>query len=63
MMSVDAAPARAAGLRTRPLEETVRDTLAWIQGGDAPTEFPAGLDREKEQAVLDAWLRSVDSPA
>jgi 2'-hydroxyisoflavone reductase len=63
MMSVDASPASAAGLRMRPLEETVRDTLSWAQSSDAPTEFPAGLDREKEQTALDAWRRSVDSPA
>jgi 2'-hydroxyisoflavone reductase len=63
MLSVDGAPALAAGLRLRPLEETVRDTVAWTRRGDAPTEFPAGLDREKEQAVLDAWRRSVHSPA
>jgi 2'-hydroxyisoflavone reductase len=63
MLSVDVSPAFEAGLRTRPLEETVRDTLAWAQSSDAPSEFPAGLDPEKEQAVLDAWQRSVDSPA
>jgi 2'-hydroxyisoflavone reductase len=63
MLSVDASPALAAGLRLRPLEETVRDTVAWTRSFDAPTEFPAGLDREKEQAVLDAWRRSVHSPA
>jgi 2'-hydroxyisoflavone reductase len=63
MLSVDPSPALTTGLRTRPLEETVRDTLAWTQSGDAPTEFPAGLDREKEQAVLYAWQRSVNSPA
>jgi 2'-hydroxyisoflavone reductase len=63
MLSVDASPAFAAGLRIRPLEDTVRDTVAWTRSGDAPTEFPAGLDREKEQAVLDAWRRSVHSPA
>jgi hypothetical protein len=56
MLSVDASPAFAAGFRTRALEETVRDTLAWAQSPDAPIESPAGLDREKEQAVLDAWL-------
>jgi 2'-hydroxyisoflavone reductase len=63
MLSVDASAAFAAGLRTRPLEQTVRDTLDWAQSGDAPGEFPAGLDTEKEQTVLDAWRRSVDSPA
>ncbi|HEY6961457.1 MAG TPA: NAD-dependent epimerase/dehydratase family protein [Gaiellaceae bacterium] len=56
MLSVDPSPAFAAGLETRPLEETVRDTLAWVQSGEAPIEPPAGLARDKEQAVLDAWL-------
>lgn len=56
MLSVDASPALAAGLRPRPLEETVRDTLEWARSADAPGEFPAGLDRQKEQAVLDEWL-------
>jgi hypothetical protein len=56
MLSVDPAPALAAGLQTRPLAETVRDTLTWALSDEAPSEFPAGLDREKEQAVLDGWL-------
>jgi 2'-hydroxyisoflavone reductase len=56
MLSIDPAPAFAAGLETRPLEETARDTLEWARGGEAPIEPPAGLDREKEQRVLDAWL-------
>ena len=56
MLSVDPEAAFAAGLSPRPLEDTVRDTLAWIAAGDAPAEPPAGLDRAKEQAVLDAWL-------
>jgi 2'-hydroxyisoflavone reductase len=56
MLSVDPSAALAGGLEPRPLEETVRDTLAWIAAGDAPTDTGAGLDRAKEQAVLDAWL-------
>jgi len=56
MLSVDPTPALAAGLQPRPLSETVRDTLAWALSDEAPSEFPAGLDREKEQAVLDGWL-------
>jgi 2'-hydroxyisoflavone reductase len=55
MLSVEPSAGFAAGLRTRPLEETVRDTLEWAQSGEAPTDPPAGLDREKEQTVLDAW--------
>jgi 2'-hydroxyisoflavone reductase len=56
MLSVDPSAAFAAGLAPRPLEETVRDTLTWIAAGDAPEETQAGLDRAKEQVVLDAWL-------
>ena len=47
--------ALANGLRIRPLEETVRDTLEWVRAGLSPSEPPAGLAREKEQRVLDAW--------
>jgi 2'-hydroxyisoflavone reductase len=56
MLSVDPSAAFAAGLETRPLEETVRDTLDWVRSGQAPTDAPAGLARDKEQNVLDAWL-------
>ena len=56
ILSVDPARAFAAGLETRPLEETTRDTLDWVRSGEAPPDPPAGLAREKEQAVLDAWL-------
>jgi 2'-hydroxyisoflavone reductase len=56
MLSVDAEPALSAGLTTRPLEDTVRDTLEWVRSGEAPADPPAGLDREKEQAVLDESL-------
>jgi 2'-hydroxyisoflavone reductase len=55
MLSVDGSRAAAAGLRTRPVAETARDTLAWARGGDAPADPPAGLARDKEQATLDAW--------
>jgi 2'-hydroxyisoflavone reductase len=48
--------ALAAGLQHRPLAETVRDTLAWVRSGEAPAEAPAGLEREKERRILDAWL-------
>jgi len=47
--------ALANGLRIRPLEETVRDTLEWVRAGLSPSEPSAGLAREKEQRVLDAW--------
>jgi 2'-hydroxyisoflavone reductase len=56
MLSVDPARALAAGLTTRPVAESARDTLAWVRSGEAPIEPPAGLDPEKEQAILDRWL-------
>jgi 2'-hydroxyisoflavone reductase len=55
MLAVPVDRAERAGLRTRPLAETVADTLAWVRSGEAPAEPPAGLDREKEQRVLAAW--------
>jgi nucleoside-diphosphate-sugar epimerase len=56
MLSIDPSPAFAAGLETRPLAETVRDTRAWVESGETPEDPPAGLAPEKEQLVLDAWL-------
>jgi 2'-hydroxyisoflavone reductase len=47
--------ALANGLRIRPLEKTVVDTLEWVRRGEVPKDPPAGLAREKEQRVLDAW--------
>lgn len=46
-----------AGLRIRPVEETIRDTVAWYQS--LPTERQAdmrsGIPAEKEAEVLKAW--------
>jgi 2'-hydroxyisoflavone reductase len=55
MLETPVGKAVAAGLEPRPLEETVRDTLAWVRGGEAPTDPPAGLAPQKEDAVLAAW--------
>jgi 2'-hydroxyisoflavone reductase len=54
-MRVPVERALAAGLRIRTLADTVRATLDWLRSGQAPADPPAGLGREKEQAVLDAW--------
>jgi 2'-hydroxyisoflavone reductase len=46
-----------AGLRSRPLQQTVRDTLAWFR--TLPTErqakLRAGLDPQKEADTLRTW--------
>ena len=47
----------AAGLAFRPLAETARDTLAWFRTLPAERQatLRAGLDAEREAAVLAAW--------
>jgi nucleoside-diphosphate-sugar epimerase len=56
--AVDAGRAHAAGLRCRPLAETVADTWAWLRNGGAPVAHPRwsehGIAPEKEAAVLAA---------
>ncbi len=54
-MTIDCRRAFAAGLTFRPLAETVRDTLAWAEQRDPDWTWRAGLDAEKETAVLQAW--------
>jgi 2'-hydroxyisoflavone reductase len=61
----DVAKAVAAGLRTRPVAETVADTLAWAKARtDAPAGTTAmggfretGLAPEKERRLLAEWKR------
>lgn len=57
MMRADIRRALAAGLTFRPLEETVRDTLAWFDAlpAERRATLRAGLAPEREQAVLAAW--------
>ena len=53
--------ALAAGLRCRPLAETVRDTWEWLQtrgpaiGPYKQGTTPLGIEAEKEQWLLDDW--------
>ena len=42
----------AAGLRFRPLEDTVRDTLAWHRRREWPPADGVGLSRERERELL-----------
>jgi len=52
--------AHGAGLRCRPVEETVADTWSWLASLPGPAPLrpdlpPPGLDEARERAVLDAW--------
>lgn len=50
--SRDSAAARAAGLVTRPLRETLADTLAWELASGAGRRRAAGLSDEDERELL-----------
>jgi len=52
---VDISKAIGAGLKFRPLEETVRDTLEWAKTRPVDHEWRAGLTPEREAQVLAAW--------
>jgi len=55
-----------AGLKFRPLEETVRDTLAWLRTRPAEQEWKAGLRADREAEVMNAWrasLAATDQPS
>jgi len=48
----DVSKAIKAGLKFRPLEDTVRDTLGWANTRPAGHEWRAGLKSEREQELL-----------
>jgi len=56
---------RQAGLRSRPLEETVRDTLAWFESlpAERRSKLRSGLDSDREAATLRAWHAEKSHPA
>jgi 2'-hydroxyisoflavone reductase len=49
---MDVSKAINAGLKFRPLEDTVRDTLEWANTRPADHEWHAGLKSEREQELL-----------
>ena len=55
LTSVDSA--LRTGLKVRPLEDTVRDTLAWFQSlpAERQSKLRAGLEPQKEADTLRAW--------
>jgi len=49
----DVQPSLDAGLTIRPLAETTRDTLAWLEA--TPDAVVSGIDLAREKELLDAW--------
>lgn len=54
MNARDTSRARGAGLLTRPLEDTLTDTLAWELSQPHPGPHGAGLTDAEERSLLDA---------
>jgi 2'-hydroxyisoflavone reductase len=60
MNARDGSRAVASGLRTRPLEETLQDVLAWEVSREPSGPHGAGLTDSEERSLLSAYLgRSV----
>jgi 2'-hydroxyisoflavone reductase len=53
MSAASPAAALAAGMRIRPLSETITDTLEWTRTHDRPATV--GLDPNRETAILERW--------
>jgi len=49
----DVKPSLDAGLSVRPLAETARDTLAWLEA--TPDAVVSGIDLDRETELLAAW--------
>lgn len=54
-MFVNCEKAVGADLRTRPLTETISDTLTWYQAKRRNEKLEAGIDPAKEHALLLKW--------
>ncbi|MBN2503217.1 MAG: NAD-dependent epimerase/dehydratase family protein [Anaerolineales bacterium] len=59
MDSVDNSKAIAAGLKFRSLEQTIGDTLGWDDTRPEDLERRAGISREREEELLQAWHKSA----
>jgi 2'-hydroxyisoflavone reductase len=57
-MFVNCDKALAAGLHIRRLADTIRDTLAWAEEELPDAQLKAGIDPEREQALLRKWHQS-----
>jgi 2'-hydroxyisoflavone reductase len=58
MSSANCQKAYSAGLTTRSLTDTVRDTLSWAKTFPSDRSLRAGMPKNREQALLKAWRQS-----
>jgi 2'-hydroxyisoflavone reductase len=55
IFSIDGEKALKAGLVHQPVEETIRDTLAWARSRPDGYEMKAGISRQREMGLLSQW--------
>lgn len=55
LVGLDSTKAVAAGLRLRPLAETIRDILAWERTRPLSVDRQAGLALDREAGLLQQW--------
>lgn len=60
MLAHDVDPPIAAGLRLRPIAQTARDTLDWLEGEETPAL--TGLSLEEESDLLATWHTRPTTP-
>ena len=60
-MAADPARAVAAGLRTRPVEQTIADTWTWLQQAEPEPTPGWGSAPEDEARLLGAWQAAARS--
>jgi hypothetical protein len=54
-MSRDVSASLAAGLRTRDVAETARETSAWLKTSDPSSDQTSGLTAAREAELLRIW--------
>ncbi|MBE9141421.1 NAD-dependent epimerase/dehydratase family protein [Nodosilinea sp. LEGE 07088] len=54
-MFIDCSQAFTAGLKLRPVSQTIQDVLSWRKTHHSQEKLKAGLDSDKEQDLLSQW--------
>jgi 2'-hydroxyisoflavone reductase len=58
-MFINCDRAFAAGLRIRPLSDTISDTLAWARTELEERPLQAGINAERERTLLQRWRETT----
>jgi len=62
LMKTDCDRAFKSGLKMRPLEDTIRDTLDWCRTRPEDYKWRAGLEARREKKLIKEWSAESQSP-